>query len=475
MKFKIYIYSFLLFTFNLVSAQHQEIREKPSIWKGKYKEATDTKSILYAFKNGQVHGHFRYYFMSTINEGNLKDFYANAAGGGLRYETAKFYNFQFGLSGFYIFNIGSSDLSVRDSITNMPSRYEIGLFDIEDPDNKRDMDRLEELFLKYHYKNSYITLGKQLINTPFINLQDGRMRPTGVSAAWVHFNEVKNLEVEGGWIYEVSPRSTVKWFKTGESIGIYPVGVDINGNRSAYAHNTLSKGVGMAGFTYQAAPWLKLQLWEMFTHNISNTVMIQADATFDIKNSNDKLIAGLQFNRQDAVGNGGNEDASLRYMETDNKSMIVSSRLGWKNKTWEVTANYTRISKHGRYLMPREWGRDHFYTFLPRERNEGYGDVHATMLKIHYKLPKYRVKAYLGGGYYKMPDVKNFALNKYGVPSYTQINADISYEFKGIFKGLDAHLLIVTKRNQGETYNEPRFIFNKTNMMVYNFMLNYHF
>jgi hypothetical protein len=475
MKFRVLLFASFLLMFFAANAQHQEIKEKPSIWKGKYKEATDTTSILHAFKNGQVHGHFRYYFMFTDNEFKLSNYYANAAGGGLRYETARFYGFQFGISGFYIFNIGSSDLSARDSITNQLSRYEIGLFDIEDPHNKRDMDRLEELYLKYNFRKSNITLGKQLINTPFINLQDGRMRPTGVGGLWFHMNEIKNTEFEGGYLYAISPRSTVRWYNVGESIGLYPVGVDLNGNRSDYLHNTFSKAVAMLGITHRTAPWLRLQLWNMYIHNISHTALAQADATIKINEGASSVIGGIQFYMQHASGNGGNPNPELTYMDPDNKSLIVSTRAGWKNKKWETTLNYTRISNHGRYLMPREWGRDAFYTFLPRERNEGYGDVHAIMAKVQYRIPQSGFKSYFGAGYYDMPDVKNFRLNKYGVPSYVQLNLDLSYDFKGFLKGLDAHLLVVGKIRTGEFYGDYRYVINRNNMVLYNFMLNYHF
>ena len=67
-----------------------------------------------------------------------------------------------------------------DPYTQTVSRYETSLFDLENLANKHDLDRLEELYLKYNFKKSHIALGKQLINTPFINLQDGRMRPTEV-------------------------------------------------------------------------------------------------------------------------------------------------------------------------------------------------------------------------------------------------------------------------------------------------------
>jgi hypothetical protein len=72
---------------------------------------SERKNLLSYFKNGKAGGHLRYYFMATDNESGLTDYYANAVGGGLRFETASFYGFHFGVAGFYIFNIGSSDMS----------------------------------------------------------------------------------------------------------------------------------------------------------------------------------------------------------------------------------------------------------------------------------------------------------------------------------------------------------------------------
>lgn len=48
--------------------------------------------------------------------------------------------------------------------------------------------------------------------------------------------------------------------------------------------------------------------------------------------------------------------------------------------------------------MPREWGREPFFTFLPRERNEGFGDVHALMGKLSYNNSKISVKTSLAVG-----------------------------------------------------------------------------
>lgn len=457
-----------------VNAQHQEVNEKPEMYKGKTSNEIDTNSLLGAFKRGSVNGHFRYFFMNTVNEGELTDYYANAAGGGLRFETAKFHNFSFAISGFYIFNVGSTDMTKPDPKTGQFNRYEIGLFDLEDASNKSDIDRLEEFYLKYNFKKSSIIFGKQLLNTPFINLQDGRMRPTGVEGFWAEFNELKGIKMEGGWIYSISPRSTTRWYGIGESIGIYSTGLNPDGTPSGYENNIESKGIGLFALNTNLSKHLKLQIWDMYTQNVFNTFMIQSDFNHSLKN-NTNFIASAQVIKQHAINDGGNHDQSSSYFEKNGESLSFGAKVALKSKNWEASLNYNRITKEGRYLVPREWGRDPFFTFLPRERNEGFGDLHAIMAKFDYKIPQSRFKTSLAAGYYKLPDVKNYALNKYGFPAYSQINTDFRYSFDKALKGLEAQLLLVAKINAGETYGNNKMVINKVNMFQTNFVLNFHF
>lgn len=471
---KILAASLMLLAGNIVSAQHQEVSEKPDMYKGKQVQTVDTTSLLSAFKRGHINGHFRYFLMATDNKAGLTDYYANAAGGGIRYETAAFHGFQFAVSGFYTFNIGSSDFTKTDSVTGQSNRYEIALFDVNDPNNKKDIDRLEEFYLKYLHKNVSVIFGRQLLNTPFINLQDGRMRPTGVEGVWMEYNDAKKIKAEAGLLYAVSPRGTTRWYDIGESFGIYPSGVNVDGTKSLYTNNINSKVVALLGINIKAGRDLKLQAWDIYTDNVFNTAMLQADLLLPPKNNN-SFFAAAQFIKQDAINNGGNADAARTYFEKGGRSISFGVKAGWKNKTWETSINYNRITSHGRYLMPREWGREPFFTFLPRERNEGFGNVHALMAKVNYNLPGSGLKTSLSAGYYKLPDVKNYRLNKYGLPSYIQANADVHYSFAGMLKGFEVQVLIVGKKNIGEMYNNKRFEFNKVNMVQYNFVLNYHF
>lgn len=470
MKVKITFLIFILTGVYDVHAQ-QHVYENTVQWK--VMQSDDTTSLLHAFKKGKLHGHFRNFTTVTKNAPGLTDYYANATGGGIKYETALFKRIQLGVSGFFVFNTGSSDLTKRDEKTKQLSRYESSLFDVADPANKNDLDRLEELYLKYSFKNSHLIFGKQLINTPFINMQDGRMRPTEVQGIWVKFNGSSSTKVEGGFLYKISPRSTVKWYTTGESIGIYATGVNANGSKAQYAGNVASTGIALFGISRAITTNLKIQLWEQYVENIFNTAMAQLDYSHQMA-SGSKIFGAYQVIRQDALKDGGNENPSKTYFIKGGKSFSYGVRIGWKNEHLEATLNINRITKDGRFQMPREWGIEPFFTSLSRERNEGLGNIHAAVAKINYHLIKVPVKTSLAFGFYDLPEANNYALNKYAMPSYNQINADVQYEFEGFLKGLDAQFLYVYKAKTGATFDYAS-VFNKVNMSSYNLILNYHF
>ncbi|MDX1955801.1 MAG: OprD family outer membrane porin [Chitinophagaceae bacterium] len=455
-------------------AQHQELSDQPGLWRGQKGTQGDTLSLLSAFKRGIMQGHFRYFFMATDNARPYRDYYAHAIGGGIKYETASFHGFRLGVSGFFAFNIGSSNLSDPDPLTGQMNRYEIGLFDIENPANRNDIDRLEELYLQYEKKKTSVRVGRQLLNTPFINLQDGRMRPTEVSGVWAETKVGSNTRLQAGFLYKVSPRSTVNWYDIGSSIGVYPTGVNPNGQRSGYAGEIKSKGILLLGLNHKWPGGTQVKIWNQFTENVFNTTLVQADWKVKDK-AKTQWLAGIQFIQQNAIKSGGNADPAHTYYEPRGQARTFGARIGLELSRWETNLNYNRITAAGRYLMPREWGREPFFTFMPRERNEGFGDVHALVLRLGYKIPAQRIKLAAAVGYFDLPDVKNYALNKYGVPSYTQLNLDLRYEFGGWLQGLDAQLLAVYKARTGPAYGEGKYIVNKVDMLLWNLVFNFHF
>jgi len=434
----------------------------------------DSTSLLYAFRKGTTEGHFRMFYMATNNKNPLTDYNALAAGGGLKYETARFKGFQLGIGGYFIWNLASSDLSKPDSITQSYNRYEMGQFDQTNPANKKNLQRLEDFFLTYHYKKSTIRFGKQVIKTPFINPQDGRMRPTGVQGLWVTINELKKTKVETGWITHVSPRGTVNWYRGAGSIGIYPSGVATDGRKSNYLGQLHSNGTAIIGITHKFSDYIQLQLWNYWVENIFNTTFFQADAGHTVDKQH-KWLAGIQITHQQAVHHGGNADAARTYFDPAQKPTVLSARVGYKQFNSMVRLNFTRITKHGRFLFPREWGREPFFTFLPRERNEGLGDVYAVSLNLVHDFLNNRLNTEASLGYYDVANVRNARLNKYGFPSYVHVHFSAKYTFDSFMKGLTTELLYLYKIRTGNTYNDWKYTINKVDMQQWNFIFNFQF
>ncbi|MEY4331638.1 MAG: hypothetical protein RLZZ196_376 [Bacteroidota bacterium] len=459
----------MLFYFNNSIAQHQELNEDPKLW-GKSKKSIDSNDLLHQFQMGTMHGHFRSFYSATSNKNSTLE-YANAVGGGIQFISKPLYNINIGVSGFFVYDAFSSDLMKSHPLSNTLNRYELGLFDVTNPSNKNDIDRLEELFIQYNKKNTKITIGKQLLNTPFINLQDGRMRPTEVQGFWGQY-KLQKSKWYGGWLNRFSPRGTVEWYKTSESIGIYSVGVNQDGTKSGYKNNLESSGVALLGADILLSKNYKLQLWDQYVENIFNSSLIQLDK---MPNNYDKSYFGIQMINQTVINDGGNESLNKTYFIPSQSVLVIGARLGQQVGQWDHSINYTRITKSGRYLMPREWGRDPFYTFLAGERNEGYGDLNAYVLKTKYIASGLPMTINGAIGYFSLPDIKNYALNKYGFPSYWQYNIDARYALTGFWKGWEIQLIYFYKKASGDTYNEAKNYINKVDMGHFNFILNFHF
>ncbi len=202
--------------------------------------------------------------------------------------------------------------------------------------------------------------------------------------------------------------------------------------------------------------------------------MIQADGEWNIGEER-KLIRRLQYVFQHPIKAGGHQVPLLTYFDKRHRAQIFSMRTGVRKRETTIQVNATRITADGRFLMPREWGREPFYTFMPRERNEGAGDVKAISFNFIRQFPHKNIRVEGGYGYYDLPDVRNSRFNKYQMPSYHQFLMNIRYKFTGFLSGLNAEILYVYKKNSAETYGDFRYVINKVDMQHADIILNYKF
>jgi hypothetical protein len=413
----------------------------------------------------------RSFWMSTSYWEDFKGDFALGQSAYIQMKTASYKGFSFEGRYTVFGNIWSSDLLARDPVTQNFNRYEVGLFDVLDPAD-RFFGKIEALQIRYNSEKFQAVLGRMDINTPFINPQDGRLSPTFVEGLRLNFQPDQKNSFSADIIGRMSPRSTSGWFDIGETIGIYPVGQSEMGQPSNYQDNTFSDYFTVLDWQHRFDHGLQLQVNHTYVDNISSTYLTQLMKDWDVPGKKNKLVTGLQATLQHGIGEGGNPEPEKRFKNPDDINMVISGRLGIKNSKSLLFFNYTRIDGRGRFLNPREWGRDPFFTFIPRERNEGYNQVDAFTTYYQRNIPEKGLQLYGFAGLHFLPDPSDAELNKYAFPSYAQANLGSRYSPKW-GNGLDFHFILMSKINLKSGDMRPQWIYNKVNMVHVNLMVNY--
>lgn len=417
---------------NLFAVVDSTAQSKTS--KNIHHDHVECSNILDIFTSGEVGGRVRYYFMNTNHLLQKDYYYANALGGALSYHTANFHGFSAGLVGIYVYNVGSSAL--HDS---MLTSNELQLFDITNASNRKNLDRLEELFISYQWKNNLIKFGKQDITTPLVNPQDSRMKPSVVKGIWTELEVFNFLQLKGGWFTKASPRSTVEWYPISEAIGIYGNGVNIEGTSNYYVNQTHSKGLGIANIEFDRAKH-NHQFWLHHINNVLNIYMWQSEWNQPIKNA--ELVLGSQFLYEQPHLSGGSVNEKNAYYHPEHEAYLASGRIGLKKNNNFLTLNATHIFDNGRFVFPREFGREQFYTTIPRGRIEGLGNTTQMLVKFEKeKVNNLNLSGYLAYGRTLTPSINNYQLNKYQTRSFDQFALFLNYAPGGFFHGLNFELL----------------------------------
>ena len=373
--------------------------------------------------------------MATHHNGDLPDVYANAIGAMIEYRTPVYKGFQFGLSGLFSFNTFSTDFSRDGVITTNAVPYELELFDLEDPFNKHDLDRLDELFISYKRGSSKISYGRQCVNTPLVNQRDTRMKPYSLQGLWLELNEWEPLKIQLGWFDRISPRSTVEWYKMEDAIGIFPQGFDAEGKEAHYHGKINTSGLGIAGLVLDVNPYIKVSAWDYLLASMLNTNLLQVDLKSSV---NEKYVfGGLAYLGQQGLSN-------TAYLPKTHRSELYSLQFGWHTKKSTISAAFTHVTDKGMLLFPRELGRMQLYTTILRGRIEGLGDTDNLVLSFSHRLSD-RMGCHVDVARFNTPSTDNYELNKYKKASSNQLNLGWDYHFKGILEGVDLQVLYTHK------------------------------
>ena len=125
--------------------------------------ADDLKS---AFKEGDLHGEFRnYYYVRDFDQRNERE--DIASGGMLYYRTAPLHGINAGIA-FYT----GQAMGVNDSDQDV-----YGLLAADANGNHDSFSVLGEAFIQGQFGNTTIKLGRQELETPYVNTDDNRLTP----------------------------------------------------------------------------------------------------------------------------------------------------------------------------------------------------------------------------------------------------------------------------------------------------------
>jgi hypothetical protein len=430
-------------------------------------EAQSEKSLYDSFIEGKLHGEVRNFFMNTITEGELKDYYTNATGVALDYETKPLYGFSAGVHFRSVFKTFGVSLSQEEPLVGAAAKWEYELYDLLEKGKYRDINKVQELYLKYQYKDSYFSIGRiETEYTPLLNNSDGRMGPFAHQGAWWHHQWTANSNLDLGLINAISPRSTIDWFSLNEGIGLFSNGFLPNGEIADYRNYTKSEGLGVLKYTYSRSN-LNIKLYDIYIHRILNTAWLEADYSYK------SWRLGLQYALQHGAESQKNLPLQNQYIRDGENGQVLSTELTWSRYNWTLSLAYSRLFDTGRFLFPKELGRDRFYTSIPRSRMEGLGNANVAVLKIGKAYPQSNLDILLEVQSIQGLELDEFTFNKYNKDETVQVNSVINYSADQLLRGLSFEALLVYRHNLNDTSNPV--IFNRSNFLQLNFMTYFRF
>ncbi|MBO3697912.1 hypothetical protein [Roseivirga sp. E12] len=420
---------------------------------------------------GELTGAFKTRYMRTANRKDLADFSATVAYGYLKYtyEVKNWLSFGGQVNG--LAHAGIDNITKRDPLTGSGPIYEANLWNPNYLNGNTEF-ALPQLYAQLTFNRHKITLGRFLMESPIVNSEPWPF-PNAMQGIWYDYSANKDLRIQLGGIQNISPRFTAQFDGIGETIGLIAAGVDKDGNPSGYPGNVNSNFLLVGNANYSFSESVTIDLWNYYTDNVSNTIYLEPS----LKLENDLSIKTMLI-YQFKVGEGGNENPLLAYLEDGHQAMQFGFRVEKKHNNSTFQLNFSRITNKGRMLLPRELGKEPFYTFQRRTRVEGMQNVTSIMVKWqrNWENESRKMRLFTSMGSNKLAKPDNAQENKLRLPSHLHWDASLKYEpKKASFNGFSAEMLLAYRFLNEEIGNDERARINRADFAHVDLILAYTF
>lgn len=407
-----------------------------------------------------ISGNLRNFLMSTDNLKG-KDYWADALGGNLKFEYKPVKHISIGVSASYLSKVLSSDLDEKDLGSGKSSKWERELFDLSSPENAYAVSRLNQFYVQYQNGKSKLTIGKIPVEySPLINPSDGRMLPIEYGGLSWNFTSGKS-QVDVALLNSVSMRSNSEWSKIKDAIGVLDNGFQPDGSKVDYLNksNALGATIFHYGRKFRLAD---INFYNIHLDKILNTSWFQLGLNFP------KWDLGFIYSYQIPDSYQNRLKYSERYVQPDENGQVASFLLRYKIKKFAWEFAYSKAFDTGRFLFPKELGRDQFFTSLPRSRMEGFRNVDIIKATVLFHQGKW--SAHSDFSISSGASENDFKNNKYNTDDFFQWNSFVAFR---ITNKLEVDLLYIFKRNLQTT--NPIAVYQKTNYNQLNLITNYWF
>ena len=292
-----------------------------------------------AIQNAATHGEFRLGFIN-VDPGVAGDptTYATAIGGQLKFETAPWQRLQFAIAPYFSQKVGF--LSGDEDTGKLNGDF----FD----SNNDSFAYIGEAYVHYAWSNGTARLGRQQLETPFINIDDIRMTPNTFEAFWLNSDISPNLNLQGGLVK--------RW-----------AGFGSGGDQHTFK-DASNDGVLAVGAAYKMKAHHTFQAW--YYDFDGNYQQLYADAIY--KNGN--FEAGLQYSSF-SEDNASNTDGTAW-------GVMVDYELDWAT----LSAAYNKSSNDAGKSVSNGLGGGNFFTSIEEFSIDGINDATAYRFGILYPM-----------------------------------------------------------------------------------------
>lgn len=371
--------------------------------------------------------------LQSITQGklqlNLRNFYMDRSFNGGAHQSAWAIGgeFAYATKPWYGVSVGGSFYTSQPFFYAPTSRPGTTLLD----DSQNGYSVLGQAFIKLSHSGFSATLGRQIIDTPFLNPYDVRMTPVTFEALTMGYAQ-GGLSLTLGQVTGIKTWNDTTFQPMSQAAGI--AGTD--------------EAVTMAGASYKWGAY-QVQLWNYYCHQFMNVVFFQADANWKLT-GDWSLAASAQAMDQRDIGDAIN--GTFHAFQAG-----VQAALTWRKTT--LTLAYTDTSDDHDMVNP--WGGWPGYTSIMELDNDLAGQ-RTWLVTLSADLAQYGLKGFQASVTHTRATVPSG--DTFATPDQLETDADLSYYFQGALKPLWIRLRAAYVDQDinigGDTYTDFRVILN---------------